>query len=338
MRALIGLLLLAATGAASAGGIIETRVVEAASPQIFEMAIKSIRVKDPSPRHQDLSLGTYGRQAACETGKRTKVESWVKRVGAGIGELDMTAGHLSFGYQYEVRPAIEGGEVECWCVAYGKDANDRLNGVCQMYETRVIKEPVFGDATTVVHARLLRFKNQGDKYTVSFEIVPSETVFARELETGVRLSEKERLAYAKSEADLILDSLEDRLEAARQNVANSGRKLQKVESLVTEADRAAAATGPAGLYRLATIDGQTLPYTTIMMGVEVAEGSFVIHVDGKYTQTFVTNRGSVQSHGKYKLNGSSLVLIDKSGMMAGKLTDNREISISGSYGRLIFKK
>lgn len=339
MRSFIAMLILAINGVAHAENVVETRVFEAASPQIFETAIKSIRVGDPSPQHQNLSLGTYGRSSNCETGRGQKVNSWVKRIAAGLGDLDMAAGMMTFAYQYEVRPAIDGGEIECWCTSYGKDTRGRTTGVCDRYETRVVKEPVFGDATKVVHARILRFKNQGTKYTVSFEIVPSDTVFTQELETSSPLSEKQRLKYAREEADRIFESLKEVLDGMASNAAASGRKLKAAETLLTDADRAAAATGPAGLYRLVTIDGQTLPYTTISMDIEVAEGSFVIHADGRFTQTLITGRGSIQVHGKYKLNGPSILLIEKGGgMIAGKLADNKELSISSSYGRLMFRK
>lgn len=335
MIALLAVLLLVFSGAAQAA-VVETRVFEAGSPEIFEAAIKSIRVQDPTGQNQNFSLGSSW---TCYQGQAFKINNYVKPLAAGIGELDMTAGVMTFGYQYEVRPVIKDGELEYSCSRYGVDSYGRPTGACVAYECTVTKEPVFGDAKKVVHGRVIRFRNEGTKYTVSYELVPSDTQFRRELENAQKSSDRDRLKWAKEEAESVFKSLKDVLHGMSRNAANAGRKLQSVESLLTDADRAAAATGPAGLYRLTTIDGQTLPYTTIAMGIEIAEGSFVIHADGKFTQTFITNRGSVQMHGKYKLNGSSIVLVEKSGsMMAGNLADNREISISGSYGRLVFTK
>lgn len=326
MRRLIFLLLFAIAVTVNAAPV-DTRVFEAPSAEVFETAIKAIRVKDTTAQRQDFSLGTSW---TCQAGDAFKINRDVKPVLAGIADLDMAAGVMTIAYQYEVRPSIEDGAVEYACSKYG------TNGVCQTYACRVTKEPVFGDATKVVHARRVRFTSAGTKYTVSFEVVPTETQFRRELETGTKLSQRERGKLAREEAEMLFDSLKDTLDGMSRNAANSGRKLQKAESFLTEADR--AATGPAGLYRLLTIDGQPLPYTTIMMSIEVAEGSLILHADGKYTQTLITSRGSVQTRGTYKLTGTSVVLVDKGAMMAGKLTGDKELSISGSYGRLVFAK
>lgn len=335
MRGYLCVLLFAA-GIAYGDGAVETRVFEAPSPQIFETAIKGIKVGDLTGQNQNFSLSSTW---TCHAGDAFKINRWVKPVEAGIGELDMVKGIMTFGYLYEVRPVIEDGAVEYACSKYGVDAAGRTTGVCVAYECTVTKEPVFGEAEKVVHARVLRFRSVGTKYTVSFEVVPGDTQFRRELERGEKFSDRERRKWAREEAGVLFNSLKDTLEGMSRNAANSGRKLLDAESLVTDADRASSATGPAGLYRLTSVDGQGLPYRTIMMDIEIAEGSFVVHSNGTYTQTLVTGKGSLQVHGKYKLNGSSIVLFDKGGsMLAGKLDGNKELSLSTSYGRLLFAK
>lgn len=329
LLAATALLLLGASGANP-----PSQVFEAPSPEIFLAAVRNVRVTDTTGVDQNYRRGS---SFGCREGDAFRIDNYVKQTAAGIAEFDEKGGTMTIGFGYEVRPVIEAGAFDAVCKTYWVDSEGRP-GRCKDYECTVTKEPVFGEAKTVATGRRLRWSANGSKYTVSYEVLPTEMQFRSELEKGAIASESIRRRAAADEAASVFKALRDRLGAMSSNVAAGGRKLKQAESLLTDADRAASATGPAGLYRLETIDGSTLPYTTIFRNVEVAEGSFVLHTNGTYTQTLITASGSIQLDGKYKLNGSKLMLLDKKGgLMAGTL-DGGTMAISTAYGRLVFRK